>query len=130
MHKCYNSIMEKGMEELHMMFRLIFDFGDIEATVFHRHKEVTNEQEIVDGAIQQVIDRGFGFPAEPSTVTVEPCPEWDEDGTVAEWCSNCSVEVELPIRFEPHICSNCKMRILPCAQCETQDCGNCPLMEN
>lgn len=67
-----------------MMYRVVFDFGDIEATVFHRHTLVNNEQEIIDGAIQQVIDRGFGFPAETSTVTVEKCPEWDEDETNGE----------------------------------------------
>ena len=61
-----------------MMNRVLFDFGDIEVTVFHRTQEVI-QQKIVDGAIQQVIDRGFGFPAEPSMTTVEPCPEWDED---------------------------------------------------
>lgn len=64
------------------MYRVIFDFGNIESTVFHQQQEETNEQEIVDKALQQVIDRGFGFPAEPSIVTVEPCPEWDEDETV------------------------------------------------
>lgn len=112
------------------MYKVIFDFGDIKSTVFYRHQKVTNEQIIVDGAIQQVIDRGFGFPAEPSTVTVETCPVLDEEETVAEWCSNCTVEVELPIKFESHICPNCQERILPCAQCETQDCGSCVLVGN
>ncbi|WP_306010489.1 hypothetical protein [Bacillus sp. MMSF_3328] len=61
-----------------MMFRVLFDFGDIEVTVFHR-SNATNNEDIIDGAIQQVIDRGFGFPAEPSITNVEPCPEWDEE---------------------------------------------------
>lgn len=60
-----------------MMYRMIFDFGDIEVTVFHRTHE-TDEQKIIDGALQQVIDRGFGFPPEPSSISHEPCPEWDE----------------------------------------------------
>ncbi|PFP29385.1 hypothetical protein COJ96_10805 [Bacillus sp. AFS073361] len=61
-----------------MMYRVLFDFGDIEVTVFHRSEEKENEK-IVDGAIQQVIDRNFGFPGEPSIKSVEACPEWDED---------------------------------------------------
>jgi hypothetical protein len=109
-----------------MMYRVVFDFGDIEVTVFHRSVE-KDQQEIVDGAIQQVIDRGFGFPAEPSMTTVEPCPEWEADETIAEWCSNCCAEVELPARFEEHICPNCHEKILPCAQCVSQECGKCPL---
>lgn len=111
-----------------MMYRVVFDFGDIEVTVFHREQKASNHQKIVDGAIQQVIDRGFGFPAEPSTTTVEPCPEWDANETVTEWCSHCEHEVELPNRFEPHICPSCQEEILPCAQCESQECNNCPLV--
>lgn len=61
-----------------MTYRVIFDFGDIEVTVYHQTKEKENEK-IVDGAIQQVIDRNFGFPGEPSIKTVEPCPEWGEE---------------------------------------------------
>jgi hypothetical protein len=85
MYKCYNCIINKAKRGTnYMMYRVVFDFGDIESTVFHRHGLVKNEQEIIDGAIQQMIDRGFGFPAEPSIVTVEPCPEWDEDETARE----------------------------------------------
>jgi len=109
-----------------MMYRVIFDFGDIEATVFHRSSSRNNE-DIVEGAIQQVIYRNFGFPGEPSVNSVEPCPEWEEDETVTEWCCYCEEEVELPNEFKAHECPNCKTTILPCVQCENHKCSNCPL---
>lgn len=47
--------------------------------------------------------------------------------TVAEWCPNCTAEVELPYQFKVHICPVCQEEILPCAQCLEESCRNCPL---
>lgn len=115
-----------------MRYRVIFDFGDLEITVFEELKRdmpPTEERDdlLAEMAMETLLKRGTGLPPETHITCVEPCPEWDEGKTVTEWCSHCEAEVELPEMFMKHACPNCKIEIKPCNQCETMECEKCPL---
>ncbi|MEH7114550.1 hypothetical protein V7124_19620 [Neobacillus niacini] len=74
-----------------MTYRVIFDYGNIEVSVWVQTAE-TDVQQIAQVAIDELISRDFGLgPEIPTVVDVAPCPEWDEDETVGEPCSNCTL---------------------------------------
>lgn len=109
-------------------YRVIFDYGNVEVSVWVQTSEVT-EEKIKEAAMDELIRRDFGLgPEIPTIVDISATPEWDEDETVSEWCSHCGNEVELPADFKEHTCPNCNEKILPCSQCLSQNCGNCPLL--
>lgn len=48
---------------------------------------------------------------------------------IAEWCSVCGTEVEIPSKLDIHECPNCKASIIPCSLCYTDSskCSQCEL---
>lgn len=60
-------------------FRVIFDYGNIEVSVYVITDKETDE-EITEAAIDELIRRDFGLgPESPTVIDITRCPEWEKD---------------------------------------------------